>query len=330
MVSVTVRIRTSSGVKRMVLTGDLGDTTVGDLKMQIISDKIFSDRGENFGLKMEGKRKNVSLDDLSVTLESIGVEDGTMFTVDFTGGIRAEAEHSAEKAKPVEDLFTIPDSPKKPKRKQIDKDPNTPKKERKAVAAVQGAFDVGGYNVQDLASYFMDKDFGPESCKDLGSFSFNQFISAARIHSMVVDKVVIKIIDDNPIVDENLISTSGSSSSSSRSSSGCSSGSDDPNIKSRLHITFRSNAGKLYEETCDPLNEDIICQLILLVLERSSTKRRRNIEMTRNKFSVNSLASDAPWVLWPLVNLYGTDPQLCKCGIDKLLDRALVNEIGVT
>ena len=89
MVSVTVRIRTSSGVKRMVLTGDLGDTTVGDLKMQIISDKIFSDRGENFGLKMEGKRKNISLDDLSVTLESIGVEDGTMFTVDFTGGNRA-------------------------------------------------------------------------------------------------------------------------------------------------------------------------------------------------------------------------------------------------
>ena len=57
MVSVTVRIRTSSGVKRMVLTGALGDTTVGDLKMQIIDDKIFSERGENFGLKMEGKRK---------------------------------------------------------------------------------------------------------------------------------------------------------------------------------------------------------------------------------------------------------------------------------
>jgi hypothetical protein len=55
------------------------------MKQCFFSENVFSERNEDFGLKIEGKRKFVILDDLSVTLESLAIVDGTMFTVDFQG-----------------------------------------------------------------------------------------------------------------------------------------------------------------------------------------------------------------------------------------------------
>lgn len=52
----------------MVLEGSMSSLTVADLKTKIVQENIFSERGDDFGLKMEGKRKNIILDDFPITL----------------------------------------------------------------------------------------------------------------------------------------------------------------------------------------------------------------------------------------------------------------------
>ena len=299
MTSTTVRIRTSLGVKRLLLKGDLANLTVGCLKSQIISDGIFSE-GKSFGLKVEGKRKNVSLDNLEETLQSIGTVDGTMFTIDFQGGIRAQAKREEEIVRPCEDLFSIVEVEKEPKRKRAKKNENTPTKVSNPAASSTGHFDVeSNGDIGDLANYFLDNELGPECSKELGSFFFSQYTSAARMDALKAGKVIIRIDDQE---------------SASRSGSG------------KIYVTYRSIAGKSYEESCNFLSEGIISQLVILVLERTSTKRRRNVKATRSMFSVSSLATRAPWVLWPFVHLYGIEELTCQEGIDRFLDRTLIHE----
>ena len=295
MTSTTVRIRTSLGVKRLLLKGDIAILTVGCLKSQIISDGIFSEE-KSFGLKVEGKRKNISLDNLEETLQSIGTIDGTMFTIDFQGGIRAQAEREGTNVRPCEDLFSIVDEIA-PKRKRANKNENTSTKVSKPAATVTGHFDVEcNGDIKDLANYFLDDEVGPECSKDLGSFFFNQYTAAARMDALKAGKVTIRTDDQD-----------------------CSSSSGN----GKIHVTYRSVAGKSYEESCNFLSEETISQVVIQVLERTSTKRRRNIVMTRKMFSVSSLATRAPWVLWPFVHLYGIR---CEESIERFLDRTLIHE----
>lgn len=304
MISTTVRVRTPSGVQRIVLEGSMHSLTVSDLKTKIIQDGIFSERGDDFGLKMEGKRKNITLDDCTISLEHLEVVDGTMFTVDFLGGIRGETSEAKEAGRGEEDLFLIGEEiPRKKKVRAacVLRDPR-PKKKVIPTTAVVGHFDVeSNQNIEELVSYFLDDDLGPEVSKEIGCFLFNQFTTAARVHALKSGKVT---------VDRGSGRTDGSSSSGDNSS------------ESKISVSFRSEAGKLYEETCNFLSAETISEIMCQVLERMSTKRRRNTSSVRKMFSVASLASRAPWVLWPMVSIHGPDYQSCQDAVDSLLDVA--------
>ena len=288
----------------MVLEGSMSSLTVADLKTKIVQENIFSERGNDFGLKMEGKRKNIILDDFAITLESLGVVEGTMFTVDFVGGIRAEATKAKEPIREEEDFFHIEEREPKKKRCRAAKAPGDPQPKAKAIptAAVVGHFDVeSSQNIQELVSYFLDSDLGPEGSKEIGSFLFNQFTSAARVYALMSGKVT---------VDRGSERTDGSSSSG------------DSRSENRISISFRSEAGKRYEEYCNSLSPETISEIMCQVLERQSTKRRKNTSSVRKMFSVASLASRAPWVLWPIVSIHGPNYQSCQDAIDRLLDSA--------
>lgn len=329
----------------MSLKGTLSSLTVGDVKSQIVSgiivlniifvtiwfprhfdiplnynkdydgfkslfspENIFSERNEDFGLKIEGKRKFLILDDLSVTLESLAIVDGTMFTVDFQGsyspaviyycnlkymnlynptlnkwiendmnlgGIRAGILEPKEIIE--EDLFMIPLEEKKKIKRKVKESTELPKKRKSLPVAVSGSFGVDSkMTVQELASYFMDSEVGPQGAKEIGSFLFNQFTTAARLDALKSGKIVIESSDSssscdgNDAIDSHINSTQsdsashGNSSSSSSVDSNSISNSNYNNSRgSKLSITFHSNAGKIYEETCNALNEAIIGELVL-------------------------------------------------------------------
>ena len=281
--------------------------TVADLKTKIVEENIFSERGDDFGLKMEGKRKNVVLDDFTVTLQFLGVVEGTMFTVDFVGGIRAETSKAKEPVRELEDLFQVDEEKPKKKRVRTEKVPGDKRSKEKVnpTAAVVGHFDVeSSQSIDELVSYFVDNDLGPEGSKELGNFLFNQFTTAARVHALTTGKVTVDPVGG------------GSESSSS---------SGDNKNDGRISVSFRSEAGKLYEETCNILSEKTISDIMCHVLERLSTKRRKNTSSVRKMFSVASLASRAPWVLWPIVSIHGPNYQKCQDAIDNLLDCAFVD-----
>jgi hypothetical protein len=288
----------------MVLEGSMSSLTVSNLKTKIVTDNIFSERGDDFGLKMEGKRKNFVLDDYTITLESLGVVEGTMFTVDFLGGIRAETSEAKEPEKERGALFHIEEDIPKKKRVRTANVLRDPPQRKKVIpaAAVVGHFDVeSSQNIEELVSYFVDNDLGPEGSKEIGSFLFNQFTTAARVHALMSGKVAID---------------HGSGCNDGSSSSGNDRGED------RISISFRSEKGKAYEETCNFLSVETISEIMCQVLERLSTKRRKNTSSVRKMFSVASLASRAPWILWPIVCKYGPNYQECQVAIDSLLDAA--------
>jgi hypothetical protein len=304
MTSTVVRVRTSSGVKRVVLEGSMSSLTVSDLKTKIVLDNIFSERGDDFGLKMEGKRKNIVLDDYAVTLEFLGVVEGTMFTIDFLGGIRAETSKAKGPAKEDGDLFHIEEENPKKKRTRTANVLRDPLQKKKVIptAAVVGHFDVeSSQNIEELVSYFVDNDVGPEGSKEIGCFLFNQFTTAARVHALMSGKVTVD---------------RGTGRSDGSSSSGYDRNQD------RISVSFRSEAGKPYEETCNFLSVETISEIMCRVLERLSTKRRKNTASVRKMFSVASLASRAPWILWPIVSIHGPNYQDCQDAIDSLLDAA--------
>lgn len=175
--NTTVRIRTAEGVKRLIVKESLETFTVGDLKNQIIVE-IFSQRGD-FGLKLDGKRKQKSLENMNATLSEFSVVEGTMITVDYQGGIRKEAEqkekdrnekekkeqHEKEDLEALEraDPFYIPDKPKRIKKNKDNSDEKKEKKDRKInpKKAIMGEFDIDNtMDIKELGSYFMDQEIG--------------------------------------------------------------------------------------------------------------------------------------------------------------------------
>jgi hypothetical protein len=168
----------------------------------------------------------------------------------------------------------IPVEEKKVAKRKI-KDTEPSQKKKTLPKAVTGHFDIDTkMTVQELASYFMDSEVGPQGQKEIGSFLFNQFTTAARIDALKSGKIVIesssgsnRCIDNEDTIDVNINSTQsngGSSSSTSSNNNNHSSSNDDSSKNSKkLSITFYSNAGKIYEETCNILDEIIIGELVL-------------------------------------------------------------------
>ena len=303
--STVIRIRTCSGVARIVLQGSLSDLTVGTLKERIVEEGVFSDRGVNFGLTVEGKRKKITLDDSTETLVSIGVVDGTMFTVDYSGGIRADIEIAEKLPKVSEDLFHLPTPTKAAKKvRRIEETGEAiSKKICKSAVAIAGDFDVKyNQNMQDLVTYFFETNLGPEGTTDLGSFFFNEHIAAARLDALTAGTVLLGYIE-------------GSNSSNE-------SGADER----RISASFSSAGGKKYLETSNCLSDEVVILLMVAVLERLSTKRRINTATARKMFSVSSLASRAPWVLWPIAKTHGPNLSDCQEALDRLLNRAYETE----
>ena len=279
--------------------------TIGDLKERIVEEGAFSDRGVNFGLTIEGKRKKITLDDSTETLESIGVVDGTMFTVDYRGGIRADTEIAEKLPKVAEDLFHRPTPTRAAKKVPRTQETGeaVSKKRSKSTAAIAGDFDVKyDQSIQDLVTYFFETNLGPEGTKDLGSFFFNEHVAAARLDALTAGTVVLGYVEG--------------------SNSGGDSGADER----RISASFSSAGGKRYSETSNCLCDEVIILLMVAVLERLSTKRRRNTVTARKMFSVSSLASRAPWVLWPIANTYGPTVSACQQALDNLLNRAYETE----
>lgn len=290
---------------RIVLQGSLSDLTVGTLKERIVEEGVFSDRGVNFGLTVEGKRKKISLDDSTETLVSIGVVDGTMFTVDYSGGIRADIEIADKVLKVSEDLFHLPTPTKAAKkvRRTEDTGEATSKKVSKSAVAIAGDFDVKyNQNMQDLVTYFFETNLGPEGTTDLGSFIFNEHVAAARLDALTAGTVVLGYIEGSNSSNEN--------------------GADER----RISASFSSAGGKKYLETSNCLSDEVVILLMVAVLERLSTKRRINTATARKMFSVSSLASRAPWVLWPIAKTHGPNLSDCQEALNRLLDRAYETE----
>ena len=303
--STVVRIRTCSGVVRIVLLGSLSALTVGSLKERIVGEGAFSDRGVNFGLTIEGKRKKITLDDSTETLESIGVVDGTMFTVDYSGGIRADTGIAEKLPKLAEDLFHLPTptrAAKKVRRTQETGEAISKKRSRTTVA-IAGDFDVKyDQNISDLVTFFFETNLGPEGTKDLGSFFFNEHVAAARLDALTAGTVVLGYVEEsNP-------------------------GGEGGANERRISASFSSAGGKRYSETSNCLSDEVIILLMVAVLERLSTKRRINTVTARKMFSVSSLASRAPWVLWPIAMTHGPNLSDCQEALDKLLNRAYESE----
>lgn len=292
--------------------------TVADVKRQII-EEIYSERGENFGLKLEGKRKARSVRPSDTCLE-LNVEAGSMFIVDFAdkGIIGAQKQKSRgatdEEKLDAYGLIVLPGeenekekrSQKKTKRNEDAAAPS--KKSKKPVAVVNGSFGhEKGDNIAELTGFFMDGEgMSPQSANELGNFLFSQFTTAARIDALEKRKVTIKKIHERTDEDVPPLDC--------LTDIRC-----NPN---RIVAAFQST-GKSYEESSELLEQEVIRQLAREVLERSSTKRRRNISGVRGMFTVNSLAARAPWVLWSMIFHFGADKGECERRIGVLLDQAL-------
>lgn len=175
-----------------------------------------------------------------------------------------------------EDLFMIPVEEKKVIKRKMKENTEPSQKKKSLPKAVSGYFEIGTKaTVQELASYFMDSEVGPLGAQEIGSFLFNQFTTAARIDALKSEKIVIKssggsntFVDNEDAISTNINSNEYNDSISSNitsSSNHMSSNNSYGNSSSgnQLSITFYSNAGKIYEETCSTLSEVTIGQLVL-------------------------------------------------------------------
>jgi hypothetical protein len=139
----------------------------------------------------------------------------------------------------------IPVEEKKVIKRKIKETTEPSQKKKSLPKAVCGHFDIDTkMTVQELASYFMDSEVGPQGAKEIGSFLFNQFTTAARIDALKSGKIAIEssggsnsCIDDEDTIDVNINSTQsndGSSSSTSSSNNNHSSSNYDNSKKKNL------------------------------------------------------------------------------------------------
>ena len=185
-----IRIRSPNGLKRLTVD----EETVGDLKRIIVSKSIFIARGTDFGLKLEGKRKHTNLDDSSVKLSSLKLEEGSILLIDFAG--RSQYALNEEAVDEYGLLVDHSAPPKTAKRKSactrnVEDCASSPKEKAKR-KSVEISHEVdSSMSSADLLQAFMDGEVmtATPSTKNLGSFLFNQFTTAARIDSLEKGKV---------------------------------------------------------------------------------------------------------------------------------------------
>ena len=123
----------------------------------------------------------------------------------------------------------------------------------------------------------------------LGEFAFRTFTSAARIDA--INKGNVSIV---------------------------------PTEGDTTFTVMYKSLNKKYEDKIQNMLSASVIQLIMKeVLERSSTKRRRNESGLRNIFSLKELADRAPWLLWSVVKLFGVSEFRCEMGISELIEKVL-------
>ena len=268
---LTIRVRTPAGTKRHRLLNEISFYDVERLKDELVAEDIFTERGLEFGLKMESKRKMLTLKN-DIKLSSMTLENGQLFTVDFTGGvsIAKEADEQSRCARrEMENELIVDEGTTTNKRKALSSSlPSTStstsssiKSLKKSPVPVEVEFD-SSENVREMAAIIITSALDKAEEKEfsqLGEFAFNMFIAAARIDAIRSGKVLFEFSDSNE----------GTS----------------------FVVSFTGNSGKVYQDKVNATSKpEFIKNLVQEVLRRTSTKRRRNEDGLRKIFTLAELA----------------------------------------